>query len=79
MGDTITGRIDTDRTGEFPVVSSQGNLYILILYNYDINAILAELMKPRKGGEILREYRKLFLHLHKRGIWTKLQRLYNEV
>ena len=50
MGDNITGRIATEQTGEFPVVSSQGNRYIFILYNYDRNSILAEPMKSRKGG-----------------------------
>ena len=30
MGDTVTGRIDTDQTGAFPIVFSQRNLYIFI-------------------------------------------------
>jgi hypothetical protein len=35
------GQIYTDQTGRFPVVSSKGNKYIMILYDYDSNAILA--------------------------------------
>ena len=47
MGDTVTVRIDTDHIGVSPVVPSQGNRYIFILYNYDSNAILEEPMKSR--------------------------------
>jgi hypothetical protein len=36
------GQIYTDQTGRFPVVSSRGNKYIMILYDYDSNAILAK-------------------------------------
>jgi hypothetical protein len=35
------GQIYTDQTGRFPVVSSEGNKYIMVLYDYDSNAILA--------------------------------------
>jgi hypothetical protein len=35
------GQIYTDQTDIFPVVSSKGNKYIMILYDYDSNAILA--------------------------------------
>jgi hypothetical protein len=41
------GQIYTDRTGRFPVVSSKGNKYIMILYYYDSNAILAKPIKDR--------------------------------
>jgi hypothetical protein len=36
------GQIYTGQTGKFPVVSSKGNKYIMILYDYDRNAILAQ-------------------------------------
>jgi hypothetical protein len=32
------GQIYMDQTGRFPVVSSRGNKYIMILYDYDSNA-----------------------------------------
>ena len=41
IGDTITGIIATYQTGSLPVVSTQRNSYIFILYYYDSNAILA--------------------------------------
>ena len=33
VGDTVAGRIDNDQTGALPLVSSQGNHYVFILYN----------------------------------------------
>jgi hypothetical protein len=39
------GQIFTDQTGRFPVVSSKGNKYIMILYDYASNAILAQPIK----------------------------------
>jgi hypothetical protein len=35
------GQIYTDQKGRFPVVSSKGNKYIMVLYDYDSSAILA--------------------------------------
>jgi hypothetical protein len=39
------GQIYTDQTGRFPVVSSKGNKYIMILYDYDSNVILEKPIK----------------------------------
>jgi hypothetical protein len=36
------GQIYTDQTGRFSVVSSRGNVSIMVLYEYDGNAIMAE-------------------------------------
>jgi hypothetical protein len=41
------GQIYTDQTGRFLMVSSKGNKYIMILYDYDSNAILAQPIKYR--------------------------------
>jgi hypothetical protein len=41
------GQIYTDQTCRFPVVSSKGNKYIMVLYDYDSNAILAQPIKNR--------------------------------
>ena len=46
-----TGKIYTDQTGRFPVRSSTGNQYIMILYDYDSNAIMSEALKTRNGPE----------------------------
>jgi hypothetical protein len=50
------GQIYTDKTGRFPVVSSKGNKYIMILYDYDSNAILAQPIKDRTAPELLRAF-----------------------
>jgi hypothetical protein len=44
------GQIYTDQTGRFPVVSSKGNKYIMMLYDYDSNAILAQHIKDRTAA-----------------------------
>jgi hypothetical protein len=48
------GKIYTDQTERFPVVSSKGNKYIMVLYEYDGNAIIAEPIKNRTTVELLR-------------------------
>ena len=47
------GKIYTDQTGQFPVMSSKGNQYILILYEYDTNAILTEALQNHSATEML--------------------------
>jgi hypothetical protein len=43
------GQIYTNQNGRFPVISSKGNKYIMVLYECDDNAILAESIKNRKS------------------------------
>jgi hypothetical protein len=50
------GQIYTDQTGRLPVVLSKGNKYIMILYDYDSNAILAQPIKDRTAPELLRAF-----------------------
>jgi hypothetical protein len=49
------GQIYTDQTGRFPVVSSKANKYIMVLYDYDSNAILAKPIKDRTAPELLKK------------------------
>jgi hypothetical protein len=74
----ITGQISTDLTGRFPTTSSRGNKYILVLYDYDSNAILAEPMKSRTDSEHVRAYNHLHQYLVDRGFKPTLQKLDNE-
>jgi len=37
--DEISGKIYTDQTGGFPVISSKGNRYIMVMLEYDSNYI----------------------------------------
>jgi hypothetical protein len=51
------GKIYTDQTGKFPVLSSRGNKYLFVLYDYDSNAIMAEPIKSRTQSELTRTYK----------------------
>jgi hypothetical protein len=72
------GQIYTDQTGRFPVVSSKGNTYIMILYDYERNAILAQPIKDRTAPELLRAFQVMEQELVARGIKPKLMKLDNE-
>jgi hypothetical protein len=50
------GQTYTDQTGRLPVVSSKGNTYIMILYDYDSNAILTQPIKDRTAPELLKAF-----------------------
>ena len=72
------GKTFSDQTGKFPVTSSKGNKYIMIMYSYDANAILAEPMKTRTENEIVRAFKKLNEYLVERGLKPMWHRLDNE-
>jgi hypothetical protein len=72
------GQMYTDQTGRFPVLSSKGNKYIMILYDYDSNAILAQPIKDRTAPELLKAFQVMEQELVARGIKTKLMKLDNE-
>jgi hypothetical protein len=72
------GQIHTDQTGRFPVVSSKGNKYIMILYDYDSNAILAQPIKDRTAPELLKAFQFMEQELVARGLKPKLMKLDNE-
>jgi hypothetical protein len=74
----VTSQIATNLTGQFPITSSQGNKYILVLYGYHSNAILAQPMKNCSDNEHLRAYNKLHQFLVDRGFKPLLQKLDNE-
>jgi hypothetical protein len=72
------GQIYTDQTGRFPVVSSKGNKYIMILYDYDSNVILAQPIKDRTAPELLKALQVMEKELVARGLRPKLMKLDNE-
>ena len=55
-----------DQTDRFPHTSSRGNQYILVMYDYDYNAIVVEPMKRRQGLQLAKSFKtcceKLKLH-----------------
>jgi hypothetical protein len=72
------GQIYTDQTGRFPVVSSNGNKYIMILYGYESNAILAQPIKDRTAPELLKAFQVMEQELVARGLKPRLMKLDNE-
>jgi hypothetical protein len=77
-GTIDAGQIYTDQTGIFPVVSSKGDKYIMILYDYDSNAILAQPIKDRTAPELLRAFQVMEQELVSRGLKPTLMKLDNE-
>jgi hypothetical protein len=71
-------QIYMDQTGRFPVVSSKGNKYIMVLYEYDGNAILAEPIKNRTAAELLRVFQVMEKKLTAIRLQSKLMSLDNE-
>jgi hypothetical protein len=59
LDEPTDGKSYSDLTGRFPAKSEVGNLYILVLYTYDDNAILVEPLPRRSDAEQLKAYTKL--------------------
>jgi hypothetical protein len=73
-----TGLIYTDQTGRFVCPSETGNNYLMVLYDYDSNAILAEAIPNRTKKSLLAAFTKLHAQLCAVGLHPKYQRLDNE-
>jgi hypothetical protein len=73
-----TGKVFSDQTGRFVIPSSIGNNYLIIVYDYDSNSILAEPIKSRSGAAILAGYQAIHSKLYAAGLRPRLQRLDNE-
>ena len=55
-----TGNIYTDLTGCFQFTSNSEMQYMIILYAYDTNTNLVELIKTRSDADMLRTYDVLY-------------------
>ena len=73
-----TDKIYSDLTSKFPVQSTLGNKYILVVYNYDANAILAEPLRDRSAAEIARAHQVLYTYLTDRGLKPNFEVIDNE-
>jgi hypothetical protein len=56
-----------DQTGHFPVASSSGNKYIMVLVEVDQNFIDAEPMKNKSAGSMIKAYLTLWKQLTASG------------
>eukprot|EP00980_Cylindrotheca_fusiformis_P011053 scaffold2537_cov102-Cylindrotheca_fusiformis.AAC.1 len=73
-----TGQIYTDQTGRFVTPSSNGNNYLMVLYDYDSNHIFAQPFRNRTATCILNAFKTLHKRLCLAGCRPKLHRLDNE-
>jgi hypothetical protein len=73
-----TNQVYTNQTGRFVTPSSPGNNYLMVLYDYDSNAILTTPLRNRKAQTILDGYKILHARLCQAGLRPKLQRLDNK-
>jgi hypothetical protein len=73
-----TGKVYSDQTGNFQYVSSKGNNSLVIMYDYDSNAILAEPISNRKAATILAATKKMHNILRSKGRGPQLHILDNE-
>ena len=74
----LKGYIATDLCGIYPTISNWGMKYILVLYNYDSNAILARAMENNKDQVITTAYKSIYNELTDAGVTAILQYLNNE-
>lgn len=72
------GTIYSDTTGRFIVTSSQGNKYILVVFDGDSNYIFAEPIPSRTAAQILKAYTKIQDLLISRGITPHIHICDNE-
>jgi hypothetical protein len=72
------GHIYTDLTGRFPSISSGGYKYILVLYDFGTNNILADPMKNRSDSEVIRAYTVIYDELTSKGLKPMFQTMDNE-
>ena len=75
---SLSGKVFSDQTGRFPHTSSRGNKYVMVFFDYDSSAILAEPLKSRGAAELLRAFSTLHELLSDRGLRPKLHILDNE-
>jgi hypothetical protein len=75
----VTELVYSDQTGRFPVVSSQGHKYIMVLIEVDGNYIAFEPMKSREASEMIRAYNEIMDRLQSQGIKPTKQMLDNEI
>jgi hypothetical protein len=75
----VTELVYSDQTGRFPVVSSQGHKYIMVLIKVDGNYIALEPMNSREASEMTRAYNEIMDRLQNQGIKPTKQMLDNEI
>ena len=74
----LSGKIYSDKTCRFPLTSSKGNRYVMIVYDQDSNAILTETFKSRSAEYLPAATSKMHIFLRERGVHPKIHIMDNE-
>ena len=74
----LEGKVFTDQTGRFPITSSKGSKYAMVLFTKNINAILVEPMKHHSQQETIHMTTKIHEYLTDRDFKPQVQILDNE-
>ena len=64
---SASNKVYGDLTDRFLYMSARGHQYFLVVYDYDSNAIMVELLKSRSGPDIKNAYMPIYNRLLKRG------------
>jgi hypothetical protein len=73
-----TAKAYSDQTGKFPFTSSRGHKYLIIVYDYDSNAILHHPLKSRTASELTTAWKTIHDKLSVGGSTPLLYILDNE-
>ena len=60
LADATTGTMYTDLTGAFPVRSFKNVQYILVVYIYDLNAIIVRPMPSQTNASFIAAFTEVF-------------------
>ena len=71
-------RIYSNATGKFPVPSLKGHKYVMIIYVYNANAILARPMKNREKETIIDIFKNVYQFVKQRKLSPKVHIMANE-
>ena len=74
----LNGKVFSDQTGRFPVTSSKGNKYIMVMCDHDSNAILTKPLKSKSATEHLQAIKEVHACLNQKGIHPKVHIMDNE-
>ena len=74
----LEGKVFSNQTVNFPITSSIGNKYIMVMFVDDANVILAEPLKSRSERDIVNAMIKLHTYLTDRGFKPKTRIIDNE-
>ena len=73
-----TNIIYTDLTGKFPIQLSLGNKCILIVYDYNVNAIIAEPLKGQTAGMLSKSHQRVYDYLTLRDLSPRFELIDNK-